>query len=82
MSVDVSKAAVDARVAKRDGARADLRAALVDLPTILSALLIVGAMIVGLRLYWGGWMPLGWNIFFVVVALGFAGGRMAKQEKH
>jgi len=81
MGVDVSKAAVDARVAKRDAARADLRAALMDLPTILSALLIVGAMIVGLRLYWGGWMPLGWNIFFVVVALGFAGGRMAKREK-
>ena len=81
MSVDVSKAAVDARVAKRDAARADLRKMRADLSLILSALVIVSALIVGLRLYFGVWMPLGWNIFFFIVALGFAGGRMAKHEK-
>ena len=74
MSVDVSKAAVDARVAAREAKRADLR-------TIGLALLIVGAIIVGLRLYEGVWMPLGWNILFVVVALGFAGGRLQQSKR-
>jgi len=70
MSVDVSKAAVDARVAKRDAARAEGRPITVGMLTGTAAL-------VGFRLWNGEWLPA--LLAVIVFGLAFAlGQKIAK----
>ena len=64
MGVDVSKAAVDARVAKRTFER-----------NMQLGVLFIAVMLVGIRLYEGAWLPIWWSVPFGIVVLGFAAGR-------
>jgi hypothetical protein len=70
MSVDVSKAAVDARVAKRDAARAEGR-------VVLAGLLTGAATLVGIRVWSGEWLPLLLACIVFVFAFAF-GQKVAK----
>ena len=70
MGVDVSKAAVDARVAERTLAR-----------NMQLGLLVAAAVLIGIRLYEGAWLPLGWSIGFAIIVLGFAAGRSDRPKK-
>ena len=70
MSVDVSKATVDARIAKRDAGRAEGRPITVGMLTGVAAL-------VGIRLWSGEWLPI--LLAVIVFGLAFAlGQKVAK----
>jgi uncharacterized membrane protein YccC len=67
MDVDVSKAAVDARVAKRD------RPLSAESRVVGIGLLTGAATLVGIRLWSGEWLPI--LLAFIVFGLAFAVGQ-------
>ena len=74
MGVDVSKAAVDARVAKRDARLNAARAQSAIKREVVIGLLTAAATLVGLRLWSGAWLPilLAVIVFGLVFAIGQA----------
>jgi len=71
MSVDVSKAAVDARIAKRDRKLSEAQRA--EGRVIMAGLLAGAASLVGMRLWTGEWLPL--FLAGIVFGLAFAAGQ-------